>query len=161
MQRLGAFFLFLLMIGLVMDVSAQDQAQPLTVSVWTDPLSGQHMSVILDLASEQPKISGVWADNSRSNPVRHSLDLTADDVATLTALQAEISAMPLCEPPASWPDEPYFKIQFPDGLEVEEPNIFLRSDYDPVVAAEDPCTAFARLAEHIFRRWTAEFPSPW
>lgn len=97
-------------------------------------------------------IAGVHADESRAHPVPQRVEFTPQERAEYARLVAALATMPRCEPLARLPDEPTWQIEF-GGQGDTGPSLWFREDGDALLASDDPCLAYVRLARFFYATW--------
>lgn len=128
----------------------------LHVVVFFDTERGhEHLDVRVISSAAGTYISGVRADESRANPITRRIDLQGDLLREYTARIAALSRMPRCEPLARFPNEPLFRIESPEHND-EGPSLWLRENGDRMIASNDPCLGYARVAHFVYATWMSQ-----
>lgn len=128
----------------------------LHVVVFFDTERGhEHLDVRVISDASGTYISGVRADESRANPITRRIDLTGELLREYTARIAALANMPRCEPLARFPGEPLFRIDSPEHND-EGPSLWLRENGDRMIASEDPCLGYPRVAHFVYTTWMSQ-----
>lgn len=128
----------------------------LHVVVFFDTERGhEHLDVRVISDESGTYISGVRADETRAHPVTQRINLTGELLQEYTARIAALSRMPRCEPLARFPNEPLFRIDSPEHND-EGPSLWLRESGERMIASDDPCLGYPRVAHFVYTTWMSQ-----
>lgn len=112
----------------------------------------EHLDVQVLSDATSTAIAGVRADESRGNPVRVRIELSATERTEYVTRIAALADIPRCEPIAHLPDEPTFHIEGGEH-DAAGPSLWFRANGPTLLASDDPCLGYVRLAQFVYATW--------